>query len=97
MIGSSLILAVMVLVGLVFVFMDELAYLAPHRNHLVSHYATLAALFAGVVFANVFATFYTLNRKFFLKDAGRRLSHLDKQIKTQQSDLSSEIHHKFHE
>jgi hypothetical protein len=31
------------------------------------------------VFVNVFAAVYTIERKFFLKDTGRKLSHIDKQ------------------
>jgi hypothetical protein len=29
---------------------------------------------------NVFAAMYAIHRKFFLKDTGRKLSHVDKQL-----------------
>ena len=97
MIGTSLILTVMVLLVLLFVVMGELSYLAPYRDYLVTRYGSFAALLGAALFANLFAAFFTLNRKFLLKDTGRRLSHLDKQIKTHQSDLSAEIQQKFYE
>jgi hypothetical protein len=97
MIGTSLILTVMVLLVLLFVVMGELSYLAPYRDYLLTRYGILAALLGAALFANLFAAFFTLNRKFLLKDTGRRLSHLDKQIQTHQSDLSAEIQQKFHE
>jgi hypothetical protein len=97
MIGTSLILTVMVLLVLLFVVMGELSYLAPYRDYLLTRYGILAALLGAALFANLFAAFFTLNRKFLLKDTGRRLSHLDKQIKTHQSDLSAEIQQKFYE
>ena len=97
MIGTSLILTVMVLLVLLFAVMGELAYLAPYRDYLLTRYGALAAVLTAALFANIFAAFFTLNRKFLLKDTGRRLSHLDKQIKTHQSDLSAEIQQKFQE
>lgn len=97
MIGSSVILTVMVLLGLFFLLMGELTYLAPYRDQLLSRYGAIMAILGAALFANIFAAFFTLNRKFLLKDTGRRLSHLDKQIKTHQSDLSAEIYQKFSE
>ena len=97
MIGTSLILTVMILLVLLFAVMGELAYLAPYRDYLLTRYGALATVLTAALFANIFAAFFTLNRKFLLKDTGRRLSHLDKQIKTHQSDLSAEIQQKFQE
>jgi hypothetical protein len=36
---------------------------------------------------NVFAFVFVLIRKFFLKDTGRKLSHLDKQLHAGQTDM----------
>jgi hypothetical protein len=35
----------------------------------------------------VFAASFVLSRKFFLKDTGRKLSHLDKQLHVGQTDV----------
>ena len=44
-------------------------------------------LAVAVLFLNVFATALAINRKFFLKDTGRKLSHLDKQFHIGQADM----------
>jgi hypothetical protein len=36
-------------------------------------------LWIAVLFVNVFAGVYAIQRKFFLKDTGRKLSHVDNQ------------------
>jgi hypothetical protein len=40
-----------------------------------------------VLFTNLFAAAFALNRRFFLKDTGRKLSHLDKQMQVGQGEL----------
>ena len=95
MIANSLIVTVVLLLGLFFLLMGELEYLATYRNYLLNHYGVIGATLGATLAANIFATIFMLNRKFFLKETGRRLSHLDKQIKTHDSDLSAEIHQKF--
>jgi hypothetical protein len=47
--------------------------------------------YCGLLFANVFAAALALNRKFFLKDTGRKLAHLDKQFNVGHSDVPAEI------
>ncbi len=95
MIANSLIVTVVLLLALFFLLIGELAYLAPYRDLLLTHYGVVGATLVATLAANIFATIFMLNRKFFLKETGRRLSHLDKQIKTHDSDLSAEIHQKF--
>ena len=43
--------------------------------------------FKPVPFLNLFAAAFALNRKFFLKDTGRKLSHLDKQLHVGQTEV----------
>jgi hypothetical protein len=38
----------------------------------------------------VFAAAFVLNRKFFLKDTGRKLAHLDRQFNVGHSDVPAE-------
>ena len=91
MIANSLLVSVILMLVLFFVLIDELAYLTHYKEHLFSHYGAHIALLAGALFVNIFAAVFTLNRKFFLKDAGQKLSHLDKQIQDDHIDLSAEI------
>jgi hypothetical protein len=42
------------------------------------------------LFGNLFAVVYAINRKLFLKDTGRKLAHVEKQIRTG-SSISEEL------
>jgi hypothetical protein len=46
-------------------------------------------IYCAVLFINVFALAFALNRKFFLKDTGRKLSHLDKQLHVGQTEVTA--------
>lgn len=81
MIANSLLLTVILMTVLLFALMSELSYLSRYREHLFTSHGTAIALFFACLFGNVFAAVHTLNRKFFLKGAGQKLSHLDKQIR----------------
>ena len=87
MIGNALILTVAILLALSFWLMGELKFLIPYKAVLVHHYGTPIFLFLVVLFVNLFATAFAVNRRFFLKDTGRKLSHLDKQMQVGQGEL----------
>jgi hypothetical protein len=96
MIANSLLLTVVLMTVLLFALMGELSYLARYREHLLTTHGVAIALFFACLFVNVFAAVHTLNRKFFLKGAGQKLSLLDKQIRDG-SDLTlpAEIERSF--
>jgi hypothetical protein len=73
--------------------MDQLKFMAPYKTVLFHAYGTLLLTAAGVLFLNVFGAALLLQRKFLLKDTGRKLSHLDQQFQVGQIELplSSEI------
>ena len=72
--GLALLLAV------AFYLMGELKFLVPYRAFLFREYGWALAVFFGVLFLNIFAGAFVLIRKSFLKDTGRKLSHIDKQF-----------------
>jgi len=45
-------------------------------------YAATITVFCGLLFFNLFAFFYLLMRKVFLKDTGQKLAHLEKDLRT---------------
>lgn len=96
MIANSLLLTVVVLTVLLFALMGELSYLSRYRDHLLTTHGAEIALFFACLFVNIFAAVHTLNRKFFLKGTGQKLSHLDKQLRDG-SDLTlpAEIERSF--
>jgi hypothetical protein len=87
MIANSLLLTVAIFLALGFWLMGELKFLIPYKLVLFRAYGTVILGFLGILFLNVFAAIYALNRRFFLKDTGRKLTHLDKQLHTGQVEL----------
>jgi hypothetical protein len=94
MLANSAALAAIVVLVLVFVAADELRFLAPYRSLIVDRYLTALAAAVAVAYANVFACTYVLTRHLFLKDTGRKLAHLEKQLRADDSivrDLSDRL------
>ena len=87
MIANALILTIAVLLALGFWLMGELKFFIPYKAVLLHQYPTAILAFLGVLFINVFAILFAVNRRFFLKDTGRKLSHLDKQLQAGQGEL----------
>jgi hypothetical protein len=50
-------------------------------------YGRIILVYITILFANLFAATFTLFRKFLLKDTGRKLSHLDKQLHLGETEL----------
>jgi len=87
MIANALILTIAVLLALGFWLMGELKFFIPYRAILLHQYGTAILVFLVVLFINVFGIVFAVNRRFFLKDTGRKLSHLDKQLQVGQGEL----------
>lgn len=89
MIANALILTLALLLALGFWLMGELKFLIPYRHILIHQYGSVILTWIAVLFLNLFAAVYTIERKFFLKDTGRKLTHLDKQVAAGQSPVPS--------
>ena len=87
MIANALIITIALLLALVFWFMGELKFFAPYKLVLWREYATPILTYVALLSVNVFAAAFVLIRKFFLKDTGRKLSHLDKQLHVGQTEM----------
>ena len=94
MIANSAFLAAMVVVLILFVLMDQLSFLAPYRRLIVAQYLWVIVWSLATLFVNLFAFFYTVSRRLFLKDTGRKLAHVDRQLLTRDTivrDLSERL------
>lgn len=80
MIANALILTIAILLALAFWLMSELEFLIPYKHILLHRYGPTLLAGLAVLFVNLFAGIYALERKFFLKDTGRKLSHIDHQV-----------------
>src|SRR5260370_13855719 len=87
MIANALILTIAILLALGFWLMGELKFFIPYKAVLLHQYGTAILAFLGVLFINVFAIVFAVNRRFFLKDTGRKLTHIDKHLQVTNAEL----------
>jgi hypothetical protein len=80
MIANTAFLAVLTVFLLVGWLAGELRFLAPHRAALFDLYGTVIVGAVVVVFVNLSALYYALARWLFLRDTGRKLTHVDRQL-----------------
>jgi hypothetical protein len=60
----------------------ELTFLAPYKGLLFRQHGWLIGGFVLVFFLNLCAFYYTVSRWLFLRDTGRKLLHIDRQLGT---------------
>jgi len=65
----------------------ELTFLAPYKGFLFQRHGDVIAGGALLLFLNLCAIYYSLARWLFLRDTGRKLLHLDRQLATRDSAL----------
>ena len=87
MVANSLFLTISILLALSFWLLGELKFFIPYKTVLFHEYGTAILVYVATLFLNLFAAAFVLNRKFFLKDTGRKLSHLDKQLHVGQTEV----------
>jgi hypothetical protein len=80
MVANALLFTLAFLLAIAFYLMGELKFFVPYRAFLFHEYAWALFIFFAALFLNFFAGTFILIRKFFLKDTGRKLSHVDKQF-----------------
>ena len=90
MIANSLFLTIAILLAPGFWLLGELKFFIPYKTVLFHEYGTVILVYLATLFLNLFAAAFVLNRKFFLKDTGRKLSHLDKQLHVGQTEVREE-------
>ena len=73
-----------------FLLLDQCRFLIPYKTLLLQRFGAQILLFAAVLFINVYAGLYFGVRKLLLKETGRKLAHVEKQLRTGQS-ISQEL------
>lgn len=91
MIGNALLLALTLFMAFGFLLMDRLKFLIPYRQAIFRDYGWAIGLYALLIFANLFAAFFLLARKFLLKHTGQKLVYVDKQLRIGGDDLATDI------
>jgi hypothetical protein len=80
MIANTAFLAVLTLFLLVAGLAGELSFLTPYKAALFRLHGLFLAEAALLVFFNLCAAYYALARWFFLRETGRKLTHMDRQL-----------------
>jgi hypothetical protein len=70
-----------VLLGGLILLFSQLDFLIPYKHVLLAHYALPMGIYVLLLGVNLFALFFVLTRHLFLKDTGRKLAHLEKQLR----------------
>ncbi len=97
MLANATLFAFISFVALAVILMERLKFLIPFKPYIFHTHGQDIGIYALILFLNVFALFFTVFRRFRLKNTGQKLLHLDKQVKTGQSALSQEIAEKYGE
>ncbi|MGB7220215.1 MAG: hypothetical protein WBD07_15560 [Vicinamibacterales bacterium] len=96
MIANSAFLAAMVLLVLAFLVLGQIEFLAPYKYVLFGQYLWVILGALVLVFLNLFACCYLAGRALFLRDTGRKLAHVERQLRTTDTivqDLSDRLAH----
>src|SRR5882762_1649345 len=91
MIANALLITTAFLLAYGFWLMGELKFMAAYKAILLHAYGQTIFASAAILFFNVFGATLLLQRKFLLKNTGRKLSHLDRQFQVGQIAMPAPI------
>jgi hypothetical protein len=86
-IPNAVLFTIVVLLAYGFWLLDQLKFMAVYKAVLFHAYGTTILLFTAALALNLFALALALGRRFFLKNTGRKLSHLDRQFNVGDIDM----------
>jgi hypothetical protein len=87
MIANALLITIAFLLAYGFWLMGELKFMASYKSVLLHAYGESIGASIAILFFNVFGAVLLLQRKFLLKNTGRKLSHLDRQFQVGQIEM----------
>lgn len=82
MIANAIFVTSVVLLVAGLYILGECQYLVPYRDVLMQRYSGSILTFVALLAVNLFSIIYLLCRKLFLKDTGRKLAHVEKQLRS---------------
>ncbi len=90
---NSLLATVTVLFAFVMWLFSSIDFLIPYKYVLLHRNGASMAIFLGMLGVNIFAAFFIATRRLLLKDTGRKLEHIEKQLRSGSvaSDLSAQL------
>jgi hypothetical protein len=92
MIANAIFAAAVVTLAVLFFLADKLRFLTPYRFLIVQHYLPPILISVTILFVNLTALFFTLGRRFFLKDTGSKLAHFDRELNAGRTPMPPHLH-----
>jgi hypothetical protein len=92
MIANALFFASLCVLASLFFLASQLRFLIPYRYLILHHYLPTIVCSLGVLFVNLTALAFTLGRRFFLKDTGRKLAHFDRELNAGRTPMPPHLH-----
>jgi hypothetical protein len=87
LIPNALLFTIVALLAYGFWLLDQLKFMAAYKSVLFHAYGGTILIFVVALAVNLFGLALALGRRFFLKNTGRKLSHLDKQFNVGDVDM----------
>jgi hypothetical protein len=94
MIANAMLVTIIILLAYGFWLLDQLQFMSRYRAVLFHAYGTTIFIFLAVLTMNLFGAALAIGRRFFLKNTGRKLSHLDKQFNVSHAGLPGPVNDK---
>jgi hypothetical protein len=94
MITNTFFATTVIFLAVGFFLLQECSFLIPLRPLLLHKYGPAIAAYAAILFVNLFAVMYIFVRKLLLKETGRKLAHVEKQLRAGDS-ISEELSHRL--
>jgi hypothetical protein len=94
MLANCAVIAAVLLFLAVMLMAEQLAFLRDSARVVLAHYAWTLAGILLVVYVNLFALIFAIARRLLLKDTGRKLAHVERQLRTSHTivrDLSERL------
>lgn len=70
-----------VMLALLLLVFSQLDFLIPYKRVLANQYGTKMLIFLGLLAVNLYSFCFLIARKIMLQDAGRKLIHMEKQMR----------------
>jgi hypothetical protein len=78
---NAIVATTVVLMGILIALAGVLDFLSPYKSVLFHQYGGAIAIYFTLLAVNLYAGFFLLTRFLFLKDTGKKLVHLEKQLR----------------
>jgi hypothetical protein len=91
-IANALLAATMTTLSVLFFTANRLRFLLPFRSLILAQYGPPLLVAVSILFVHLTAAFFTLGRRFFLKDTGSKLAHFDRELNAGRTLMPPHLH-----